>query len=75
MARKIEKWLAEENIEINCDGSKAEVIIALGGDGTILRRHANLKLKIRLLLDLIGQCGFLASVRKEKIFCRRLDVF
>lgn len=74
--KKITKWLNKKYPKIRIVNKGGEVIIALGGDGTILetaRKYQNHGSKI-LGLNL-GQVGFLASVREEKKFLSGLNRF
>jgi NAD+ kinase len=72
---KIRSWLKKKfpDIEITSP-NKCQILIALGGDGTILeaaRKYQNLGLVIAGLN--LGHVGFLASVRKEKNFLSGLE--
>ncbi len=72
--KKIEKWIktTHQDISIKTTG-KADIVIAIGGDGTILeaiRMYAKYR---PLFLGLnMGHVGFLASVRQEKNFTSAL---
>ena len=72
--KKIEQYIAEKYPEIILSTNKPQVVIALGGDGTILeasrtfRKHAPITLGLNL-----GHVGFLASVRQSSQFLKAID--
>jgi NAD+ kinase len=75
-AKKIEAWLVKRNILVSDTSRNAEVIIALGGDGTILEAARSPQMKNSVIVGLnLGNVGFLASVREEKNFLPALARF
>lgn len=75
-AKKIKTWLDSKNISTTEEVLSAEVIIVLGGDGTILEAARIVKQKNAIIIGLnLGNVGFLASVREEKYFFIALEKF
>lgn len=75
-ALKIKEWLLVKDILVIDDISLAEVVIVLGGDGTILDASRSVKAKNSIIVGLnLGNVGFLASVREEKNFLKALEKF
>lgn len=75
-AKKIREWLDDKNISITDEVLSAEIIIVLGGDGTILEAARMVKQKNAIIIGLnLGNVGFLASVREEKNFFIALERF
>ncbi len=74
--KKITQWLGKKYPRVKILKKNAEIIIVLGGDGTILeaaRKYQNNGSKIFGLN--LGQVGFLASIREEADFFSGLDKF
>ncbi len=75
-ALKIREWLFVKGVSVVDDISLAEVVIVLGGDGTILDASRTAKAKNSIIVGLnLGNVGFLASVREEKNFFPALENF
>ena len=75
-SKKIKEWLLGKNIPIADDVLKADAVIVLGGDGTILEAARIPKAKNAIIVGLnLGNVGFLASVREEKNFLFALEKF
>ena len=80
-ARRTAAWLAERGIPFSCeaplaalvgrgddDGGAPEMLIALGGDGTVLRAAQEaVRLDVPLLGVNLGNTGFLAEVEPEAL--------
>lgn len=72
--KKIKKWLKVRHPEIKTVDNNPQVVIALGGDGTILEAAKKCVPSKALLVGLnLGQAGFLASARNPKDFLNALD--
>ncbi len=72
---KIKKWLKRKFPSVKTEG-KPDIIIALGGDGTILEAARKYHESGAVILGLnLGNVGFLASVRDEKDFLAALNNF
>ncbi len=73
---KIINQLKKNGIKINLDSEKPEVVIILGGDGTILEAVRKFSKFNPLFLGLnLGHVGFLASVRDENEFINAINKF
>lgn len=72
--KKIKAWLARNHPQIKVVSRHADVLVVLGGDGTILEatRKNNRRTPIILGLNL-GQVGFLASAREPSKFIPALS--
>jgi len=74
--KKIRRWLEGKYRQIKIVDKKSDIIIALGGDGTILEAARKYHESGAIILGLnLGNVGFLASVRDEKNFLAALDDF
>ncbi|MDP3696404.1 MAG: NAD(+)/NADH kinase [Candidatus Taylorbacteria bacterium] len=75
-AEKIERFLRNRFPQLKKDTKRPEVVIVLGGDGTILEAARKYHELGSVILGLnLGNVGFLASVRKEKDFLKALANF
>ncbi|OGY62984.1 MAG: hypothetical protein A2745_02725 [Candidatus Harrisonbacteria bacterium RIFCSPHIGHO2_01_FULL_44_13] len=75
-ANKIEKWLNKRGLSLSYDAKNPRVVIALGGDGTILEAARKYQNSRSIIIGLnLGQIGFLASVREPKRFLPALEKF
>ena len=79
-AKKISNWIKINYPKIKITGSKPQVLIALGGDGSILeaaRKYENNSLSSGpIIIGLnLGHIGFLASIREPKKFLPDLKRF
>lgn len=73
--KKIKKWLKRKFPHIKTEG-KPNIVIALGGDGTILEAARKYHKHNSIILGLnLGNVGFLASVRDENNFLPALERF
>lgn len=73
---KINNFIKNKFPGIRNDPRKPDVIIVLGGDGTILEAARKYHELGSTILGLnLGNVGFLASVRNEKDFLKALDSF
>ncbi|MCX6755240.1 MAG: NAD(+)/NADH kinase [Candidatus Nomurabacteria bacterium] len=71
---KIKKWLKIKYPEIQIDQKNPNIVIVLGGDGTILDATHIYKKSNPIFFGLnLGHVGFLASVRSPKDFLAGLD--
>ena len=74
---KIKQWLKKKYPGINITSNKPDVIIVLGGDGTILeaaKRYHHISNPTIFGLNL-GNIGYLASVRDPSHFMDSLTLF
>lgn len=74
---KIKKYLNKNYSSVSFDEKNPDVLLVLGGDGTILeaaRKFHNSASPVIFGLN-IGNVGFLATVRKEAEFLRSIDKF
>lgn len=72
-AKKIDLFIKKSFPGIKRDSKKPEIVIALGGDGTILESARKYHELDSIILGLnLGKVGFLASVRNEKDFTKTL---
>ncbi|MDP2668302.1 MAG: NAD(+)/NADH kinase [bacterium] len=75
-AGKIDAWLKKKYPKIKLDEKNPQVLIVLGGDGTILDAAQRFRKGSPLIIGLnLGFVGFLASVREPKNFFKALDKF
>lgn len=75
-AGKINSLIKKQFPEIKNESKKPELVIALGGDGTILEAARKYHETGTIILGLnLGNVGFLASVRSEKDFLKSLNNF
>lgn len=75
-AKKIRIFLKKYPAVIKEDTRKPEVVIALGGDGTILETARKYHEIGSIILGLnLGHVGFLASVRNERDFFKAIKSF
>lgn len=75
-AQKIKTFLKKRFPELKSKSDNPDVIIVLGGDGTILNAARKYHESGAVILGLnLGNVGFLASVREKKDFLKMLDVF
>ena len=73
---KIEALIKNRFSKLKKDAKKPDVVIVLGGDGTILEAARKYHELGSVILGLnLGNVGFLASVRKEKDFIKTLNLF
>ena len=74
--KKISAFIKSKFPAYKLDSKNPEVIIVLGGDGTILEAARKYHESGSMILALnLGHIGFLASVRKEEEFLKSLDKF
>jgi len=74
--KRIRIRIKKYNPEIKFNADSPEVVIVLGGDGTILEAARKFHGLGAVILGLnLGSVGFLASVRKEKDFLKALEKF
>lgn len=75
-ASQINVFVKKKFPDIKNDPRKPEVVIVLGGDGTILEAGRKYHELGSVILGLnLGNIGFLASVRDEKDFLKSLETF
>lgn len=75
-AGQINTFIKKKFLDIKNDSRKPEVVIVLGGDGTILEAARKYHELGSIILGLnLGNVGFLASVREEKDFLKALTDF
>ena len=76
-ADKIKKYVNKKHIRASFVDKNPEVLIVLGGDGTIIEATRKFHHKSNpLILGLnLGNVGFLASVRSPKDFLSSIDKF
>lgn len=75
-AKKIRAWLLKREARIVDPGKKADIVIALGGDGAILEAARTYCADGTIIIGLnLGTVGFLASVREQKDFMKALAKF
>lgn len=68
-SKKIKRWLADSHPEIKLVEKSPELVIALGGDGSVLEAARVFRKSSPVILGLnFGNVGFLASVRQPKRF-------
>lgn len=73
---KINKLIGKNFPSIKHDSMKPDVVLVLGGDGTILEAARKYHERNSVILGLnLGNVGFLASVRDEKYFLKALNNF
>lgn len=74
--KKIKKWLKKKHPHIRVVSKNPQVLIVLGGDGTILEAARKFQKSNPIILGLnLGQVGFLASVREPRNFLKGLARF
>lgn len=70
---KIEKWINKNYPKVLITAKKPQVVIVVGGDGTILEAAQKFRNPNPVIFGLnTGHIGFLASVRDEKDFLKAL---
>lgn len=75
-SKRIAGLLKRKSPKIKQDNKKPELVIALGGDGTILEAARRYRKVNPIILGLnLGMVGFLASAREEKNFLTSLSRF
>ncbi len=75
-ADQINTFIKKEFPNLKHDSTKPDVVIVLGGDGTILEAARKYHELDSIILGLnLGNVGFLASVREEKDFLKALTNF
>ena len=75
-AAKINGFIKKQFPELKADPKKPDVVIVLGGDGTILEAARKFHELGSIMFGLnLGNVGFLASVREEKDFLKALGNF
>lgn len=73
-SERIITWLRKKYPKTFFDAKKPEIVLALGGDGTILQAAKQFYGRDTLIFGMnLGDIGFLASVRKEKDFLPALN--
>ncbi|MBI2064692.1 MAG: NAD(+)/NADH kinase, partial [Candidatus Yanofskybacteria bacterium] len=71
---KINKLIKKNYPKLIPDSDKPDVVIVLGGDGTIIEASRKYHERGSVILGLnLGHVGFLASVRKESNFLKALE--
>ncbi len=76
LARKIALWLKQQYPLIEFNDKKPEVVIVLGGDGTILEAARYYQKIQPILFGLnLGHVGFLSAAREPKNFLSALRLF
>jgi NAD+ kinase len=71
---KIKKFIRDKKFDVKITNNNPQVIIALGGDGTIMKAAKECVKSKAILMGLnLGKVGFLASVRDSKNFFSSLD--
>src|SRR3990167_149700 len=74
-AGKINSFINKHFSELTSNSKKPNVVIVLGGDGTILEAARKYHELGTIILGLnLGNVGFLASVRNEKDFLEALKI-
>ncbi len=74
--KKISAWLSSHYPKTKVVGNNPDLLIALGGDGTILEAaRKSYKNKTIILGMNLGEVGFTASVREPKNFLKALNLF
>lgn len=72
--RKITEWLKKNYLKIKINGRKPDIVLALGGDGTILEAAREYQKSDPIILGLnLGQVGFLASAREPNKFLSAIE--
>jgi len=76
-AEKLRKWIKSKHSDVQLNDKKPELLIVMGGDGTVLEAAKAYGSKSNpLILGLnLGHVGFLTSVREPKNFLPALDKF
>src|SRR3989344_5221968 len=75
-ATRIKAFIKKRFPDLKIDPNKPDLVIVLGGDGTILEAARKYHRLGSVILGLnLGNVGFLASVRQEKDFLKVLDSF
>ena len=75
-AKKISEWIKKNHKNIKEDSKKPDLLIILGGDGTILAGARKFEKEGPKILALnLGRVGFLASVRKNDKFLEYIKKF
>jgi NAD+ kinase len=73
-AEKIAGYIKKRFPKLREDNKKPDIVIVLGGDGTILKAARKYHELGSVILGLnLGKVGFLASVRDQKDFLKALD--
>ena len=73
-ANRIKQHLASKYPKVKLGASRPEVVIVLGGDGTILEAARKYQASNSLILGLnLGRVGFLAAVQAEEDFIPGID--
>lgn len=74
--KKIKSWLKQKYPSVKITGRKPQVILVLGGDGTILEAARKFQKSNSIIFGLnLGRVGFLASAREPKKFLSSLNSF
>jgi NAD+ kinase len=76
LARKLHAWLKKRGKVVLADGrdaarrilAQADLIVCLGGDGTILNTADRLRRSVPVVGINLGRLGFLTTVRREETF-------
>lgn len=72
--KKITEWLKRNHPKLKTDGKDPDIVLALGGDGTILGAAREYQKSTPIILGLnLGQVGFLASVREPSQFLSAIE--
>lgn len=75
-AKKISTWIKKNHTHVKEDSKKPELLIILGGDGTILKGAREFERCSPKILALnLGRVGFLASVRDNDKFLKYIKKF
>ena len=73
-AKKIRSWLQQHHIKVATGIERNQLVIVLGGDGTILEASRQWQQHTPLILGFnLGSVGFLASARKTNQFIPALE--
>lgn len=72
--KKISRWIKQKKIPVKTLKQKAQAVVVLGGDGTILHAAKKFKNEKTIIAGFnLGRLGFLASVREQKNFFAALE--
>lgn len=75
-AKRVRAWLLKNRSKIKLGSKKPELVLVLGGDGTILEAARRYEKSHPIIFGLnLGKVGFLASVRSENDFLPALQKF